>query len=345
MWEVSSLAGGVAVILRLVVDCEFVDDFSVPEWTGTALRGVFGYVLRRISCGFPRRSCDGCGVRGGCLYYLTFETRPDVKADARIGRGLRDITRPFTLDPIEMLNRRRFRFALNLIGDVALRHEAIYIFTLVEMGKLGIGRDRAKNERRRFKILTVRVVNDIRGVEETICNGREYVYREKRGAVISLDDIRGVAERVAAAEPRFIIVNFETPTRLVHNGRAADFDFHVLIRNLARRYSITAEYHVDEWQPLSPEKAKSIIEAASLIETSHLSLQPTFSSKFSIERLRWEHYGPFHSGTATYRIPSRFWRHEDAVEALTLLTLGRYMHVGKLATAGYGKIDFSLKIV
>lgn len=333
------------MILRCVVEGEFVADFSIPSWTGSALRGVFGNVLRRMSCSYPRRQCGGCDARGSYLYYFTFETSPEVKENASIGAGLEAVTRPFTLDPLEVVDGRRFRFALNLIGERAVNFEPMYFFALVNVGEMGIGRDRARNERRKFKVSRVVAVNDLRGLEETVYDGREYHYGA-RSAVISLEDARRVAERVALAEPKYLVVNFETPTMLVYEGKVADrFDFHMLVRNLARRYSLAAEYLVGGWRPLSPEEAKEVIEAAAKVETVDCRLKPSFSSKFSVERMRRERYGPFYRGTTTYKVPDEFWRSGRAADALTLLTLGRYLHVGKLATAGYGKISFSFRML
>ncbi|MEM3466617.1 MAG: CRISPR system precrRNA processing endoribonuclease RAMP protein Cas6 [Candidatus Jordarchaeales archaeon] len=332
------------MILRCVVEGEFIDDFSVPRWTGSALRGVFGHVLRRMSCSYTRRKCDGCDLRGSCLYYFTFETSPEMKSDAAVGTGLEAVTRPFTFDPLEPLGGRLFRFALNLIGERAVGFEAVYFFALANMGELGIGRDKMKNERRRFKISRVAAVNDVRGIEEVVYDGKEYAYGS-RSAIVRFEDVRQTAERVVAAEPRYVTVNFETPTMLVYDGRVADrLDFHMIIRNLARRYSLAAEYLVRSWRPLSAEEAKEIIDASAADKTVDCKLKPSISSKFSLERLKRERYGPFYRGTATYMFPDEFWRSERAVDALTLLALGRYMHVGKLATAGYGKISFAFRV-
>ncbi len=59
-----------------------------PHFTGSMLRGAFGYALKKVTCINPSYSCDGCFAKDSCLYYSFYEKkntfhpfRFDVKLD------------------------------------------------------------------------------------------------------------------------------------------------------------------------------------------------------------------------------------------------------------------------
>ena len=61
---------------------------KVPHFTGSMLRGAFGYALKKVTCINPSYSCDGCFAKDSCLYYSFYEKkntfhpfRFDVKLD------------------------------------------------------------------------------------------------------------------------------------------------------------------------------------------------------------------------------------------------------------------------
>lgn len=55
-------------------------DFTIkgseaPFFTGSALRGAFGYSLKKVCCINPKGVCDGCFADATCLYYDFFENK------------------------------------------------------------------------------------------------------------------------------------------------------------------------------------------------------------------------------------------------------------------------------
>ncbi len=61
---------------------------KVPHFTGSMLRGAFGYALKKVTCINPSYNCDGCFAKDSCLYYSFYEKkntfhpfRFDVKLD------------------------------------------------------------------------------------------------------------------------------------------------------------------------------------------------------------------------------------------------------------------------
>ncbi|MDY0365870.1 MAG: CRISPR system precrRNA processing endoribonuclease RAMP protein Cas6 [Arcobacteraceae bacterium] len=46
-----------------------------PFFIGSALRGAFGYALKKITCINPQYVCDGCFAKESCLYYEFYEEK------------------------------------------------------------------------------------------------------------------------------------------------------------------------------------------------------------------------------------------------------------------------------
>ena len=87
---------------------------------GSAIRGAFGYALRKASCPFVSASCEKCDIFGECAYNEFFENVSD--------------TPNFRLD-ID-LNQKSFDFKILLFEHAAcyLPHVAIAITNMQEIG-------------------------------------------------------------------------------------------------------------------------------------------------------------------------------------------------------------------
>lgn len=87
---------------------------------GSAIRGAFGYALRKASCPFVSVNCEKCDIFGECAYNEFFENVSD--------------TPNFRLDI--NLNQKRFDFKILLFEHAAryLPHVAIAIANMQEIG-------------------------------------------------------------------------------------------------------------------------------------------------------------------------------------------------------------------
>ncbi len=56
-----------------IIDVFINSKLKPPYFTGSMLRGTFGYALKRVTCINPSYSCDGCFAKDNCLYYNFFE--------------------------------------------------------------------------------------------------------------------------------------------------------------------------------------------------------------------------------------------------------------------------------
>src|SRR5437762_8697286 len=71
-----------------------------PSGIGAALRGAFGWELKRLVCAFDARStpCAPCALRADCPYRRTFEPSA-LDAPPGTPKRLRDPPRPFVVKP------------------------------------------------------------------------------------------------------------------------------------------------------------------------------------------------------------------------------------------------------
>ncbi|MBF0440027.1 MAG: CRISPR system precrRNA processing endoribonuclease RAMP protein Cas6 [Magnetococcales bacterium] len=69
----------------------------LPEYAGSALRGVFGSALRGVVCLTAQKECPGCGLWRTCPYPLVFETPPPVVEEGK--KGFAVIPNPYVIEP------------------------------------------------------------------------------------------------------------------------------------------------------------------------------------------------------------------------------------------------------
>ena len=56
-----------------IIDVFINSKLKPPYFTGSMLRGTFGYALKRVTCINPSYRFDGCFAKDNCLYYEFFE--------------------------------------------------------------------------------------------------------------------------------------------------------------------------------------------------------------------------------------------------------------------------------
>jgi hypothetical protein len=204
----------------------------LPAYKGSTLRGGFGYVFKRVVCAIKDKECTDCLLKEKCVYSYVFETPPP--SDTKIMRKYKSAPHPFVIEPPP--ERRRgykpgdeITFGLTLIGR-AIDYLPYFIYTFDELGKIGIGKGKAKYE-----------------LKEVSCEGKT-IYDSstktlKPFKTSSLTIIPHLSLR-SAAGGEAISLSFLTPTRILYNGHLTlDLEFHILIRNLLRRLSLLYYFH------------------------------------------------------------------------------------------------------
>ena len=94
---------------------------------GSAVRGAFGYALRRVSCPYVNANCDECDISSECVYNEFFENISD--------------TPNFRLDI--NLNQKSFDFKI-LLFEHATSYLPHVVIAIQNMQEIGLGADRRK---------------------------------------------------------------------------------------------------------------------------------------------------------------------------------------------------------
>lgn len=293
----------------------------LPAYKGSTLRGGFGYAFRRVVCAIKDKECPDCLLKEKCIYSYVFETPPP--SDTKIMRKYKSAPHPFIIEPPR--ERRRgykpddeINFGLTLIGR-AIDYLPYFIYTFDELGKIGIGKGKAMYE-----------------LKEVSCDGKSIYDSEtktlKSFATSSLSltfplSLRGKAEAISKLEA--ISLSFLTPTRILYDSHLTlDLEFHILIRNLLRRFSLLYYFHCNgdpsEWD------FKGLIEQAKEIKVK--------SQNF--KWYDWERY----SGRQETRLKMGGFVGDISFEGdvgpfMPLIKAGEVLHVGKGTGFGLGKYE------
>lgn len=203
-----------------------LDPIRLPEYAGSAWRGLLGHGLRRTACVTRQPVCDGCLLLQGCVYARLFETPPPPD----LGQpGFTAMPHPFVLDIDPTLPRQRepgqgLILGVTLIGG-AIADMPYLIHALGLAGQRGIGTRHAQ-----FQVDAVE--------QETVLGSDDWA------RIYSSDDptYRGLAPPalipIPARVPLRVRLMLRTPLRIKRDGRfvtPSAFALAELLRHLHTR--------------------------------------------------------------------------------------------------------------
>jgi CRISPR-associated endoribonuclease Cas6 len=289
----------------------------LPSYKGSTLRGGFGYAFKRVVCAIKNKECTDCLLKEKCVYSYVFETPPPP--DTKIMRKYKAAPHPFVIEPPSEKRRAyktgdEINFCLTLIGR-AVDYLPYFIYTFDELGKIGIGKGKARYE-----------LQEVSCEEKAIYNSKNKTLKPFSPSILSLtfDDL---VSETFNFEP--LTLNFITPTRIIYNGYLTlDLEFHILIRNLLRRLSLLYYFHCggdpSEWD------FRGIIEMAKKVQVKEKTLR----------WYDWERY----SGRQETRIKMGGFVGDITFEGdikpfMQILEAGEVLHVGKGTAFGLGKYE------
>ncbi len=301
----------------------------LPSYKGSTLRGGFGYAFRRVVCAIKSKDCTGCLLKEKCVYSYIFETPPPP--DTKIMRKYTSAAHPFVIEPPP--ERRRgykpgdeISFGLTLIGR-AIDYLPYFIYTFDELGRIGLGKGKAK-----YELKTVKTIPTLekggRGDLET--SGTIYDSETKTLKTFnpqSLSISFNHSDLSPASPHSHLTLSFETPARIVYNGHLTlDLEFHILIRNLLRRLSLLYYFHCggepSEWD------FKGIIKKAEEVQVKSKSLRWHDWERYSARQDSRMKMGGF-VGEIAFE--------GDIGPFMPLIKAGEVLHVGKGTSFGLGK--------
>lgn len=297
------------------------DELSLPSFTGTTIRGGFGYQFKKIVCLKKElKSCKECALKKVCAYAYIFETSPHEESEKL--KKIQDIPRPFVIEPPERGKRlykkgEKIEFNLVLIGK-GIDYLPYFIFTFKELGKKGLGRDRGK-----FFLEKVSVpLNPDEKELKTIYEGKE----DALSGSFQIWDLSFLMRNRKFERSDELVLNFITPVRIKHNGKLIkDLEFHHIIRALLHRISALSYFHCGEELNLD---FKEFIERAEGIKKLESDLKWDEIERFSTRQKSRMKLGGL-VGKVKFK--------GDFQEYLPFLLLGEQVHIGKSCTFGFGK--------
>jgi CRISPR-associated endoribonuclease Cas6 len=290
-----------------------LEPLILPTYKGSTFRGGFGYAFKRVVCAIKDKECADCLLKEKCIYSYVFETPPP--SDTKIMRKYKSAPHPFIIEP-PVEKRRGYKpddeiqFGLTLIGR-AIDYLPYFIYTFDELGKIGIGKGKAKYE-----------LKEVRCDGKQIYDSKSKTLKSFKTSSLSLTinlSLRGEAEAIS--------LSFLTPTRILYDGRLTlDLEFHILIRNLLRRLSLLYYFHCNG--DLSYWDFKGIIEQAKEIKVKNHNLKWYDWERYSGRQETRMKMGGF-IGEITF---------DGNVEPfMPLIKAGEVLHVGKGTGFGLGK--------
>lgn len=299
-------------VVRIFFRVTFLDSGVVSRNWGPTIRGGFGSALRELACCYPGRPCGDCPVNASCPYGYVFET--PVPPSASVMRRYPQAPHPFVFEPdqecpVHVRAGDTATHALVVIGE-AVRHLPHLFSALRKLGDAGLGGDRVP-----FRI--------------------DRMFTEDGNSVFEFPE----ESRFESARPKEISVTpgpsrwdrfdllLVTPTRITVDGRIAArpgvFD---IAAALARRVFLLSCFHCGG--PAEPHW-DDFLDAARGVRCIDAEFQWIDAERFSTRQQQ--------------RIPiggvvGKMTCQGDLGRLEPLLRAGEYVHVGKNAAFGLGKI-------
>lgn len=302
---------------KYLFSCEFQDDALLPAYKGSTFRGVFGHALKKVACALRRQDCDGCILRGQCIYARVFE-RPEG-IDSQDRKRIATPPHPYVIEPPEDLKTQYrkedpFQFTLLLFGK-ANEYLPYFVYAFDQIGKMGIGRQRATG-RGAFAL-------------KRVTSGAETIYSGDTGRMCTGAFTRELNCLPAAGNGTSSVIKLvlRTPLRIKYENRLeADLPFHVLVRAMLRRVSSLLQNH-GEGEPALDYRGMAA--RACDVEIAHSTLAWFDWKRFSSRQDQAMLLGGI-VGDVTYtgRID----------EFLPLIRFCEQVHLGKQTTFGLGRI-------
>ena len=300
-----------------------LEDFPLPAFKGSTLRGAFGYAFRKAVCiAKQQKQCEKCILAANCAYNYIFETpRP---SGAEVMRKYEKVPHPFILWP-PLISQRMIHsgqdlsFGLILIGRA---HDYLPYFVLVmdELASRGLGKERGKCQ-----------------LEQVVDSRGRLIYDQKKRELLPAATESGAdLIRRAGEVPDQVTLEFLTHLRLVREKRIVrKLSFQDLYRSLLRRLAILQRFHCG----LTPEiDFRGLIDQAAAIKTV-------------VDETRWQESRRYSTRQKDYMSTSgligRITFSGDLIPFWPVLVLGSYVNAGKNTSFGLGRYqilrDYDLK--
>lgn len=235
----------------------------LPEYKGSAFRGGFGHVFRKVACVASALGSRDCPLNERCPYHYIFETPPP--AGSQVLTKVPTAPQPFVIEPPLEAKRvyepgEALTFHLVLVGR-AIDYLPYFIYAFDELGRVGLGRGKGK-----YRLISVESLS-LMGEVAPLYSGAKKLL-QSNFEVMRADDL---LDPCPALPPNGeVTIHFLTSTRIKSAGHLTDeAEFQVLFRSLHRRIALLSYFHCGgAWEDdvgALLEQAKGVVTEASTL--------------------------------------------------------------------------------
>lgn len=205
-------------ISRHLVSFVATDDISLPNYAGSALRGMFGHALKDMTCLTAHENRGVCRCQPLCLYRTLF----DPPKGEHQGR-LQDTPPPFVVEahslPMHIKQGQTAHFSLVLIGKMAQGER-----TIIELAW-----------------------------RRALASGFDQQGKKSSATLIGFDNQDSPKESITSANS--LVIDLQTHTRIQQQGKIlgeANFCIKAFCQSVLRRYALLNEIYGTEKLDLTP---------------------------------------------------------------------------------------------
>lgn len=293
-----------------------LDEVVLGEQAGAQIRGSLYNTLRKQANRLPVDQSGAPSLEVDSVRWLL------AREDQSAQRG-KDVPRAIAIQPPLDPQRRyppesHFTIGITLFGRRTLGLLPFIVGAFPHMGRTGMGYGRG-----RFALHQVSLLNADGSQTPLMPPDGDQVQMPSQG--ISEEQI---AQRAALLSATRLSLHFQTPTRLIHQGKLLKVPlFQVLMARLLERYDLIGAEYGDAFTPVPPDLRAELLARAERIQLAENRTR--WQDVFSHSRRSGSH-SPIGGlvGEATYSgdlAPFRAW-----------LLWGSYLQVGKNTVKGDG---------
>jgi len=288
----------------------------LPDYAGSALRGVFGRALMQLSGLHVSDVKNKSPLFLHSPYAEVFEPQPEPEGAGLLAR-LPDIPPPYVIEA--PVNRgylyepeQQLSFSM-VLTQRALAHLPLIILAWRRALLMGIGQGHSGKA-------------ELVLVEHEVASGeRQSIYSEDKPRVVEHDTLLVAPE---FTQQSAVHVRFYTPLRIQHQGRvigAKQLSAAVFLRHVIRRYSIF--WQLQFGQSLDGDLLKGVLSLADSVAEGEKRLSFRSWKRFSARQQQLMHMDG---------VVGRWLLPDVAPQLQQLLWYGQYLHIGKGTTFGLG---------
>ncbi|MGE4286798.1 MAG: CRISPR system precrRNA processing endoribonuclease RAMP protein Cas6 [Phycisphaerae bacterium] len=295
---------------KVKVSAKTTTSGNLPPFKSITLRGAFGSNLRKTVCVNMRKDCSDCIVAKSCAYSYIFDGL--ISGETHFMKLYDNAPQPMVIETPFKTGEKwaigdDFEFELLLLGKT-IEYFPYIAYTILEMGKLGIGKDRIEFEVVSMQDFTGRKLYSNKANDITKPLTQELFWGETENSTSNLR------------------ITFETPLRIRKEGKDSYAPtFKDIMLSTLRRFEILAYFYGNkESVPLFRRLAHNCPNLP-----CNFATEPVSIGRYSCRQKARMHLRGI-IGSATF---------EDVpAEYTELLNLAQILHIGKNTSFGFGKI-------